>query len=330
MKTFLAFVICLLLAGCADMASSFKFVSSGQAVADAAVATQTLRGNSLKPLASGNITAYRDAANNAIFKWTRRSRIAGGMRPLTDVPLAEEAEIYDVEFYNGASLVRTMRVTIPPAHPVIWNPAYASGYNVVGTDGTIQQSATDTAQSARSLQMIVGDFQLETTLDHSVRLGFTQTDGILTIRPVNGSWDTGDATPPGYFHNDTYVTFENTPGMEAYDLISGERLMIELRGRTFNYYRNYAGGQTQPIFTSTRNNIPFPLFIFATLNGSAGQSPILLDNITRPTLKAELPTCLYTAGQQTADGLTPGNAVKVIVYQVSAIVGRGPGRTATL
>jgi hypothetical protein len=33
----------------------------------------------------------------------------------------------------------------------------------------------------------------------------------------------------------------------------------------------------------------------------------------------------YTAAQQTADGLTPGNTVYFIVYQVSATVGNGYG-----
>jgi hypothetical protein len=41
------------------------------------------------------------------------------------------------------------------------------------------------------------------------------------------------------------------------------------------------------------------------------------------TITATSPTCSYTAAQQTADGLTPGNPVTVRVYQISASVGRG-------
>lgn len=41
------------------------------------------------------------------------------------------------------------------------------------------------------------------------------------------------------------------------------------------------------------------------------------------TLSAAAPSCTYTAAQQTADGLTPGAAVNVRVYQVSANAGRG-------
>jgi protein involved in polysaccharide export with SLBB domain len=35
------------------------------------------------------------------------------------------------------------------------------------------------------------------------------------------------------------------------------------------------------------------------------------------------PTVTYTAAQQTADGLTPGDPVRVHVFQMSALVGRG-------
>lgn len=41
------------------------------------------------------------------------------------------------------------------------------------------------------------------------------------------------------------------------------------------------------------------------------------------TLSSSTPTVLYSAANQTADGLTPGDPVGVRVYQLSAIVGRG-------
>jgi hypothetical protein len=41
------------------------------------------------------------------------------------------------------------------------------------------------------------------------------------------------------------------------------------------------------------------------------------------TLTSSTPTVIYSAADQTADGLTPGDPVRVLVYQLSAIVGRG-------
>lgn len=44
------------------------------------------------------------------------------------------------------------------------------------------------------------------------------------------------------------------------------------------------------------------------------------------TITATTETASYTAAQQTSDGLTPGDPIDLIVYQISAVVGRGKGR----
>ena len=41
------------------------------------------------------------------------------------------------------------------------------------------------------------------------------------------------------------------------------------------------------------------------------------------TIASSTPTAPYTAAQQSADGLTPGNTIYARVYQRSATVGRG-------
>lgn len=43
------------------------------------------------------------------------------------------------------------------------------------------------------------------------------------------------------------------------------------------------------------------------------------------TITSTTPSCTYSAAEQTADGVTPGSAIKAIIYQVSASVGRGYG-----
>jgi len=54
------------------------------------------------------------------------------------------------------------------------------------------------------------------------------------------------------------------------------------------------------------------------------------DTATLRTIKATTPTVSYTAAQQTTDGLTPGNPVVLRVFQISATVGRGIQRSATV
>ena len=43
------------------------------------------------------------------------------------------------------------------------------------------------------------------------------------------------------------------------------------------------------------------------------------------TISSASPTCTYTAAQQTADFGAPQLSVDVVVYQISALVGRGSG-----
>jgi hypothetical protein len=47
------------------------------------------------------------------------------------------------------------------------------------------------------------------------------------------------------------------------------------------------------------------------------------------TITATSETASYTAAEQTADGLTPGDAIDVAVYQMSAVIGRGYALEAT-
>ena len=41
------------------------------------------------------------------------------------------------------------------------------------------------------------------------------------------------------------------------------------------------------------------------------------------TISATTTSASYSAAEQAADGITPGDPVRVVVYQLSAIVGRG-------
>ena len=54
--------------------------------------------------------------------------------------------------------------------------------------------------------------------------------------------------------------------------------------------------------------------------------------VTR-TLQAATTSALYTAAQQTADWgapLGPGQSLAIRIYQLSALIGRGAGRSVTL
>jgi hypothetical protein len=310
---------------------NYKAVTTNQNLSDVTSIPFTWRGGTVRPLAPVNIRGSRNAAGDLLIEWTRRSRTGAGMRPNSDVPLSEETELYEIEIYNGASLLRTVRA-MSGAVPVLWTNTGAYASITPASDGTLLQTAEDTPAQLQSIQRINGDFVLETTIDNSVRMGNIQTDGIVRILPVSGFWDVDNATAPGYFHGDGgNDLFENDPALQVFDLVSGSRLMIELTGKTFKYYKDYAGPQTQPLYISTRTNIPFPLMIQADLNGSAFTSPIVLDNVTRPTIWLPYgPSYLYNADQQTADFGSIQSSVKVRIRQISAVVGRGAYCEATI
>lgn len=57
---------------------------------------------------------------------------------------------------------------------------------------------------------------------------------------------------------------------------------------------------------------------------------VIVSSAVVRTISATTPTASYSAANQTSDGITPGNAVTVRVYQLSARVGRGFVREATI
>jgi hypothetical protein len=55
-----------------------------------------------------------------------------------------------------------------------------------------------------------------------------------------------------------------------------------------------------------------------------------VSNVVVRTISVTAETATYTAAEQTSDGLTPGNPVKVRVYQISQAIGRGTGKEETI
>jgi hypothetical protein len=53
---------------------------------------------------------------------------------------------------------------------------------------------------------------------------------------------------------------------------------------------------------------------------------VIVGGVVKRTIATSAPSCTYSAAEQTADGITPGAAVRVKIHQLSADVGRGhPG-----
>lgn len=70
--------------------------------------TKTFQSVGLMPYAPTRLRARRDGtAGDIMILWTRRTRFGGDDLDLDEVPLNEEVEKYDLEIYNGVTLVRS-------------------------------------------------------------------------------------------------------------------------------------------------------------------------------------------------------------------------------
>jgi hypothetical protein len=87
----------------------YKIIAPGSDIALAGEKTFAVLGATLRPLGVGQVHGSRDANNNLTVTWERQSRmIVKGVDQ--GAPLEEDIERYRVEFFDGATLVRTSTV----------------------------------------------------------------------------------------------------------------------------------------------------------------------------------------------------------------------------
>jgi len=89
---------------------SYRAVGRGGELRDARTGQLTLAGNDLKPYAPAQLEATGSWGSNVTLSWQRRTRVGGELIDGTgEVPLAEDAEEYELEILDGpgGSVVRT-------------------------------------------------------------------------------------------------------------------------------------------------------------------------------------------------------------------------------
>ena len=72
--------------------------------------THAFRGVGLRPLSPVHIRARR-AGGDLLLTWVRRTRVGGDSWSSLDVPLAEDAERYEIDILSGDAVVRTLAST---------------------------------------------------------------------------------------------------------------------------------------------------------------------------------------------------------------------------
>jgi hypothetical protein len=78
-----------------------------------AAATHAFAGRGLRPLSPAHVRAARAGGGDVTLSWKRRTRIGGDSWDAAEVPLAEDAERYEVDILDGAAVVRTIASATP-------------------------------------------------------------------------------------------------------------------------------------------------------------------------------------------------------------------------
>lgn len=320
-------------------AFNYKVVTTNQDLADATPVSFTWTGGNLRPPAPVNLRGSRDADGNLLIEWTRRSRLGSGMISGSDVPLAEEDELYDVEILDGSNtVVRTISINAKTGNPALLkgtvNPQYVS------FNSLLSPTISDTAADAYTIQR----------LDRSgswieARLS-TKGSDVATLGLIEPQYAPryGFELPATMYQ--TSVTFSpvalfpGSPGLRVLERapadavasvkyesgllgsVDAVRLRIMIVGSEARYYWDYTGEGSVPFYVST---IPAPLPLVGTLH--VGNSLAQISKIEDVFIGSlTTPSTLYTAEMQSSstDFGSIQSAIKVRVYQRSAIVGRGP------
>lgn len=81
----------------------YRSISSGAIIDDATIVDLTYTAACLKPYSVSHLTGTRDGSDNIDLVWVRRTRVGGAIDwndTITEVPLGEEIEQYEVDYYG--------------------------------------------------------------------------------------------------------------------------------------------------------------------------------------------------------------------------------------
>lgn len=68
-----------------------------------------------RPLSPAHLKGARNPAGDLSLTWVRRTRVGGDSWEVAEVPLGEETEAYEIDFFDNGAVVRTLAVNVPEA-----------------------------------------------------------------------------------------------------------------------------------------------------------------------------------------------------------------------
>lgn len=347
----------------------FKFLTSGQSADNVPVHTQTLNGVSLMPLAISGARKTLDSGNDALIEFEGRTRIGGGLRSNQSGAVNEETEEYRVQILDsGSTTLPNGRERILTVVPGMQQAAILFSSRKTFDYVTHNSFSPTTPASARTHQHIhqQGNF-LEGSFIYPAGGGIAclglQQGGAEwhTVGSELNDWQsnftTAATTVPGilampyliilggitgnsnrlqvYEYGNRIFSASSNPLQSDYDEDFGWDSIVST-GFLFRVRFEFVGSSVV-IKKSHRSDVPlarivtgsrrseFPLF---GVTGADGTSQWSVTNVTMTT--HPFPKTIYSAAQATEDGLTPGAALQVDIWQHSRLVGAGVKTRVTL
>lgn len=315
---------------------NYKVVTVNQDVADATAIPFTWTGGTAKPLPPSNIRGQRDAEGNLLVLWNRSARMGAGMTSGTDVPLAEEGEKYIVETYDGSTLKRAMTAIVGMNLPAI----------MLGLDETPAGTSKNSIEllgpafTGHTAQIVpvTGNF-FEAEMGGGVSPSF-ETSQFGFIAP-NADWtNTANSNTAfdllvvysktnlgGGVFRSTFFIYERgvlvaTLNYDGSTYLITPRIRVLLQSGEFRVYLNWAGASSVPIYVSgIRPRPPYTVGVHCSGTNFAYLRSAIM------TISPQ-PATVYSVAQETEDGLAA--PVKLRIYQISAVVGKGGYAEATI
>lgn len=314
-------------------AFNYKAVTTNQDIADATPVSFTWTGGNLRPLSPVNLRGTRDSEGSLLIEWTRRGRLAPGLTPGSDVPIAEETESYVIEIYTtGSVLKRTIPVSVGGGRAAILLDSSQDHADLISGNNILASGVLTEEGAAFAAQALTGP---GAWAEATLRSPTGYANIYLIPYETTPTWYSFLFPPDGFKHRVGFAQTVLPIGIELKEqnvvkyasgtlgAVAIVRIRILISGTEIRYYWDYTGPGSVPFYIS-RIAPTFPLALgLECIGTTASIENVLIANPTQPSV-------IYSKDQQIEDFGSIQNPIRVRVYQVSSVVGNGDYRQADL
>lgn len=304
---------------------NYKAVTTNQDVSDATPVSFTWTGGTLRPLSPVNIRGARNAAGDLLIQWTRRTRIAQGLRDFSGTPLSEEEEIYQLSIMDGASVKRgPIRIRAAGFQDFLEDRQIAYSIGAVESD-TLRVGVHQVDTSQMVIKGIVPHFSAIGGFEHGRGVGFI--DNVIS-EAGDTSWsmwveaglpDSGANRIIDVYQNGALIQSTNVNSLTTSTSVA--ELKLGIINNQVEIHAQIGGRVEELIYRSPLDG---------SLFSGRDIRPLTINAIDRPRLIPRVSTYLYDEDSQIEDWSSVQDPVTVRIAQESAVVGIGAYATAAI